>query len=67
MQQEATAGSITSRGTYGSYRNNKKLSQGVKHSRWKRVVITLTIDPSTSRYVSINIVTCKEAENTCQK
>lgn len=51
MQQEAIAGAITSRITYGSYRNNGKLLQSDKQSRWKSVVITLTVDPGASRYV----------------
>lgn len=51
MQQEAIAGAISSRIIYGGYRNNRKLLQAVKHSRWKSIVITLTVDPGTSRYV----------------
>lgn len=45
-----TARAVTSRITYGGYRNNGKLFQSIKHSRWKTVVITLTVDLGTSKY-----------------
>lgn len=51
MQPEAIAEAIIPRVTYGGYRNNRKLLQGVKHSRWKNIGITLTVDPGTFRYV----------------
>lgn len=49
--REETARAIRSKITYGGYRNNGKLLQNIKHSRWKSIVITLTVDPRTSRYV----------------
>ena len=46
-----TVRAVTSRITYGGYRNKGKLFQSIKHSRWKSVVITLTVDLGTSKYI----------------
>lgn len=47
--REETASAFTLKITYGGYRNNGKSLQSIKHSRWKSVVITLTVDPRTAR------------------